>query len=305
MKVILVGGIVLMVATTSGPQKFRVTADAVLVDVLVTDGKMTVAGLRSTDFELRDSGVLQRLESISFEDVPLSMMLALDASSSVDGQSLEHLKQAGSAAAGLLRPGDRGALLTFSEQIDLASGWTADHQELARAIARTKASGGTALHDAAYAALTLNDPEVGRPLIIVFSDGDDTASWLSGRAVVDVARRSDAVIYAVGVRGAAARRHGYLMDFRSGVQADIPREVPSELTRSFLSALAQETGGQYLEAERSERLRETFERIVTEFRTRYLLTYIPTGVDKGGWHPIEVKLKSIRGKVTARRGYLR
>jgi hypothetical protein len=37
----------------------------------------------------------------------------------------------------------------------------------------------------------------------------------------------------------------------------------------------------------------------------YLLTYIPRGVEKGGWHPIDARLKNARGKVTARRGYLR
>ena len=57
--------------------------------------------------------------------------------------------------------------------------------------------------------------------------------------------------------------------------------------------------------QRSDRLRETFVRIVTEFRSRYLLTYTPQGVDAGGWHPIEVRLKSKKGKVTARRGYMR
>jgi hypothetical protein len=45
--------------------------------------------------------------------------------------------------------------------------------------------------------------------------------------------------------------------------------------------------------------------IVTEFRSRYLLTYIPTGVQAGGWHPIDVKLKIKKGTTTARRGYLR
>ena len=73
----------------------------------------------------------------------------------------------------------------------------------------------------------------------------------------------------------------------------------------FLNALAEETGGKYIDAKRSDRLRETFVTIVTEFRSRYLLTYTPQGVDAGGWHPIDVRLKSKKGKVTARRGYMR
>ena len=44
---------------------------------------------------------------------------------------------------------------------------------------------------------------------------------------------------------------------------------------------------------------------MTEFRSRYLLTYTPQSVDAGGWHPIEVRLKNKKGKVTARRGYMR
>ena len=95
------------------------------------------------------------------------------------------------------------------------------------------------------------------------------------------------------------------MDFRSGLQPDVPRVVPSELTKSFLTALAEETGGKFINTERSDRLRETFAQIVTEFRSRYLLTYIPAGVDAGGWHRIDVKLKNKKGNITARRGYLR
>ena len=130
MKGVIAAAVVLM-SLGASQQTFRVNVDAVPVDVLVTDGNRPVGGLRASDFELRDSGVLQRIESVSFEDVPLSMMLALDASSSVDGQPLRNLKQAGSAVIGLLGPGDRGAVLTFSEEVDLSSAWTADHQQLA------------------------------------------------------------------------------------------------------------------------------------------------------------------------------
>jgi VWFA-related protein len=122
---------------------------------------------------------------------------------------------------------------------------------------------------------------------------------------MDFARRSDAVIYGVGLRTAGERSLGYLVDFRSGVSSEIAHVLPARLTERFLPALAEETGGTYLEAERSDRLRETFVRIVSEFRNRYLLTYTATGVDAGGWHPIEVKVKNKRGRVIARRGYLR
>ena len=72
-----------------GQQTFRSGVDAVRVDVLVMDGNRPVAGLTASDFELRDSGVVQPIESVAIEDVPLNVMLALDTSESVDGTPLK------------------------------------------------------------------------------------------------------------------------------------------------------------------------------------------------------------------------
>ena len=77
------------------------------------------------------------------------------------------------------------------------------------------------------------------------------------------------------------------------------------LMQSFLVSLAEETGGKYIEAERPDRLRETFVRIFEEFRGRYVLTYVPQNVEPRGWHPLQVRLKRRAGQVIARRGYLR
>jgi VWFA-related protein len=278
--------------------------EAVRVDVLVTDGNRPIAGLTAADFELRDSGVPQRIDSVALEDVPLSIMLALDTSESVAGAPLLHLKTAAAAVLDLLRKEDRAALLTFSHEVKLRSPWT-EPTGLLAPIALTDAGGATSLHDAAYAALMLKDERPGRSLVLVFSDGDDTSSWLPGAAVIDLARRSDSVVYAVGLSSRTGLIPGYLVDFSSGLQAPPPHVTVAALTGRFLAALAAETGGRYVDAENSRELRDTFVRIVTEFRSRYLLMYTPRGVDSGGWHPLEVKLEGKRGKVTARRGYLR
>ena len=81
-------------------QPFRIGVDAVRVDVLVTDGNRPVGGLTAGDFELRDSGVPQRIEAVDLGGVPLSVMLALDTSVSVWGQPLQNLKEAASAVVG-------------------------------------------------------------------------------------------------------------------------------------------------------------------------------------------------------------
>ena len=100
-------------------------------------------------------------------------------------------------------------------------------------------------------------------------------------------------------------RPGYRLDFHSGPQTGVPNVIRHALRERFLPALALETGGQYLRAARSGSLRDTFVKIVNEFRTRYPLTYSPLGVPAGGWHPLDVRLKGRQGTVTARRGYLK
>jgi Ca-activated chloride channel family protein len=215
------------------------------------------------------------------------------------------LRDAAAAATQLLRPEDRSALLTFTHRLWLRTPWTHDHETLHVALLHAEASGATSLHDMAYAAVTLKDDQPGRRLVLLLSDGEDTVSWLGGTAVIEAARRNDAVVYTVGLMMRSARVPGYRLDFRSGVQPPVPKVVPSALFEPLLSALAEETGGSFLTTDRSDQLRDTFLRIVNEFRTRYLLTYTPRGVDVGGWHPIEVRLKGRRGTVTARRGYLK
>ena len=290
MRGIVAAALATMALTTSTQQTFRVNVDAVRVDVLVMDGNRPVAGLSSDDFELRDwsapavrIGLVRRGPAQHAARTGCEWQRSWPPSGRSETGRNDGRRIAQTRGSRCGRDVRRG--------IDLSSDWTTDRQQVARAIERTQASGTTALHDAAYAALTLRDPQAGRLLILIFSDGDDTASWLSGQTVIDLARRSGAVIYTVGLRNAAAGKLEYLVDFQSGPQPEIPPVLPGERAKTFLTALAEQTGGKYIALERSDQLRQTFTQIVTEFRSRYLLTYIPAGVERGGWHPIEVKLK--------------
>src|SRR3954470_12302697 len=113
----------------SGRQLFRSAADAVRVDALVLDGRKPVGGLGAADFELRDSGVRQQIDDIQLLEVPFSMTLALDTSSSMQ-PGMRRLQEAARAAVEALRPDDRAALLTFSEVVDPPTPWSAPRQAL-------------------------------------------------------------------------------------------------------------------------------------------------------------------------------
>ena len=139
--------------------------------------------------------------------------------------------------------------------------------------------GETSVIDATYAAMTLGETDVGRDLLIVFSDGVDTSSWLTEKQVLDAARGSDVVIYGVSVRGTVAP--------------------------DFLGRLTQITGGSLFEVDSTRDLTGAFVDIFDEFRNRYLLSYSPQGVPDGGWHRVDVKVKGRRGVARVRAGYMR
>jgi Ca-activated chloride channel family protein len=170
-----------------------------------------------------------------------------------------------------------------------------DSLEIIRsALSNVIAIGGTALNDATYAALAMTDTAHTRALVLVFSDGLDNASWLSVEDVQRAARRSDAVVYGVVV----GERHE-----RGGAASG--RRLSAVARTNFLEGLASATGGRLLKADGLGNLPRTFEAILREFRTRYLITYYPRGVETAGWHAIDVRLKKRHGQVTARRGYQR
>jgi Ca-activated chloride channel family protein len=254
---------------------FSSGVEAVRVDALVKDGARVVPGLGPADFQIRDNGVPQTVDLVLFEQVPLYVVLVLDASESVVGERLEQLRAAGLAAIGGLVDRDQAAMLTFNQSVSLVSGRTTDLRTLRTALQQIRPGGGTALYDAMHAGIVVGNSNDARTLILVFTDGADTSSFLTKEAVLDTARRSDAVIYAA-----------------------------LEGTRTlFLEQLTGETGGSLSLVSSTKDLPGLFARMLDEFRHRYLLGYTPTGVTKGGWHRIEVGVKGRSYSVKARAGY--
>lgn len=298
----ILGAAVAAGAASAAEQTFRSGVDAVAVDVLVTRGREAVPGLTADDFTLLDNGVRQEVAAVLVEEVPVTLLLVLDTSGSVRGTPLRRLRAAAAAAGEALGPGDRVGLVTFSDKLRLAVE-PAPPAGLADALDRVRAGGATALYDAVFAALVLRERTAGRTVALVFSDGYDTASWLEPLDVLDAARRSDVVVY--GVRHEHLAREGWQPRERRGRAGGRFAAEPQLFGREFLGRLAADTGGSVYVAADLDRLREVFARVVSEFRSRYVLTYTPQGVDAGGWHELEVRVRGRGRRVQARRGYLR
>ena len=280
--------------TATTAQQFRSGTLGVRVDVLVTNGRQLVRGLDARDFELRDNGVVQSVSEVEIEQLPLNLILVFDTSTSVAGERMHFLLQAGNALLDQLRAQDRAALLSFASRVRLLAPLTPSREQIRGALSTLEAKGATSLRDAAFAGLAMREDDPGRTLDLIFSDGEDTSSWLKMPAVIESAKRTDAVAYAVALAG--ERQVISLWGDRVG-------PAPVQHAGRFLESLADETGGRVVFANSNSDLRATFTRALAEFRDRYVLSYSPTGVSNTGWHRLEVKLKNKSGKVTARRGY--
>ena len=143
----------------------------------------------------------QTVDLVSFQQIPLNVFLAFDVSTSVSGERLTHLQTAGHALLDRLAKDDRAALLTFSHTVLLREGLTGATARVREALADVQPLGDTALVDGTYTAIMLDPVDGGRNLLLVFSDGLDTASWLAPEAVLDSAKPSDIVVYGVSSRG--------------------------------------------------------------------------------------------------------
>jgi Ca-activated chloride channel homolog len=260
-------------------QTFSSKVEAVRVDVLVTDQGRPVRDLQAADFEVLDNGIPQQVDLISFEQVPLDLVFVFDMSSSVVGERLEHLRDGARTVLNGLTRGDQAALVTFSEALVRGSDLTTNFEQVRAALQQTSGRGNTALIDAVYTGMIVGESDVGRALLIVFSDGLDTASFLSPGVVLDTAKRSDVVVYAVVAGGS-------------------PKV-------SFLHDLSEVTGGTFYDVGSTRDLGAIFVQILDEFRQRYLVSYSPRGVPGEGWHRLEVRVKG-QGRgldVKSRPGY--
>jgi VWFA-related protein len=266
-----------MLSAQTQPPVFSTKVEVVRVDVLVTDKGQPILGLTPADFEVLDNGVPQQVEFVSYDQIPLNVVLAFDMSDSVAGERLEHLRTAGAGLLDGLKRGDQAALVTFSNRIALGAALTSDVQPLRDALEEVVGTGETSLVDGAYAGLTIGESDAGRALLIIFSDGLDTLSWLSPAAVLETAKRSDVVVYGVSAGRSKAE---------------------------FLHDLTSFSGGRLFELDKTANLSATFLSILEEFRRRYLVSYTPRGVSKDGWHRLEVRIKGKKAAVKARPGYL-
>ena len=281
---------------------FRARTELVRVDALVTDDGAPVTGLTARDFEVRDNGVPQRVTAAGTVEA-VQLGIVLDVSGSMTGNRLEIARGATSTLLYQLTRGDRFAIVAFADQIARVSKPGASVADVTTALESIRAGGGTALIDGLYAGILQSDQGPGPKLLVLMTDGRNNSSWLSGTSVIDTARRHETVIYPVAVTaGGEGNQVRPLYGARTTVVTPLGKSDNDHL--ALLQEIAEQTGGRQIDAQWNDTLGVAFQRILREYRQRYILTFTPEGVETGdGWHSLEVKVKRRGASVRARTRY--
>jgi VWFA-related protein len=282
---------------------FRSGAAAVVVDVAVRDRtRRPLTGLKAEDFQVLDNGVPQQVDEVSYGKLPIDVTVALDVSYSVTGNLLDRLRRAVVDLMRDLERDDRLKLVLFNMRVTRTIDFTTDVKAVERAIRAAAAGGGTALLDAVSVSLVSSGALDRRHLVVVFTDGSETSSTTSPdvlTAVAQRARASVAFVVPTALPQVTIRSTGEVVALggRTGGKA------PGDPSAGLFTALAGETGGQILPVSASIDLSAAFRRVLDEFRSAYVLYYTPRGVDRGGYHTIDVTVSRNGAVVQARRGY--
>jgi Ca-activated chloride channel homolog len=290
MRPIFTAGLILLATAVALAQQeptFRAGTQIVPVyaTVLDTQGRL-VPSLEQDAFTILDNGKPQEITFFQNGVTPFTVVVMMDYSASMTA-NLELLEAAAEQFLLRLLPEDKGQVGAFSDKIQFSGTFTSDRDDLIGALNDLQFGNPTRLWDAVDASMMeLKDVE-GRKVVLVFTDGDDTASRIGMGDVLDRAREEEVMVYAIGLQS----------EFFNG-----QRVVRSRPDRS-LRRLAEETGGGYFELQKTADLAPTFTRVAQELHSQYTLGFAPGALD-GREHKLEVRMTQQGMSARARRSYI-
>jgi len=288
-------------------QIVRTRITEVRVPVTVTDKKGNpVTGLKREDFQVFEDKQQQAIlgftgEVTQLEKLPVYVGVLMDTSPSASGK----LKFQQEAALNFMyvvtrSRKDRVAFLTFDDEVQLRQDFTTNLDLLNRAVSNVKKPGKqTALYDAVWQFCDEKMRSVGvggRRVIVVISDGDDTYSRARIEDAIQIAQKTDTIIFAVSTKG------GFAYSAVPGVEGGTVKDTGDK----YLERLAEETGGRAFFTGDMLALERAFKKIGEQLRSQYIVSYKPVNDQfDGSERRIEVKLlnKEDGWRVSAKRGY--
>jgi Ca-activated chloride channel family protein len=273
---LLLAALMLLLAPSLTAQEVTLHVDVKLVNVFVnvTDRNgATVGGLTRDNFAVTEDGRPQQIAVFERQlELPLNLTLAIDTSGSVHKDMTEEADAAKRFAHALLRPQDRMSLLQFATEVRELTPFTNKVSQIDRGLGQLRGDWATALYDAIYLGAERLGKREGRKVLVLLSDGDDTARNTTYAQALEQALRNEVIIYSI---------------------IDVPIEVSAGRDlggEHALIALAEQTGGKsYYVSEGG--MDKAFAQVSDDLRTQYLLGYYPTHQEPGrAFHRIQVTI---------------
>jgi hypothetical protein len=291
-----------------GQVVFRSNADEVLVDVSVMRGKSPVAGLTAADFVVTDNGVRQTIREVvpNAGDIDVTLVIQREgvlSSVLTDSQGRFAGIRAEAAARSidaaevdvrrLIQPADGLRVLTADDQVGRG-----DNARPEAGVPPRPARPASAILDGLVAAMMLKPTEAGRrQLVVGITGGTDNRSFVAVSNRVNVALRTDAVVHII------AFGHGQAAYALPAGRNGTGTVSGIGIAGAPLEPIAAATGGRLYQVEPGTHVEKVLRPAIEEFRARYLLRYVPSGVPRPGWHDIVVTVPSGSYEIRHRRGY--
>lgn len=263
--------------------------------VTVTRGQARTLDLGEEDFKIYDNGKPQQIITFGRGELPLTAVLLLDTSESMQGERIKAARRGATTFLNGLKDVDEASVVLFSDRLLRATQFVSDKKPLFQALEETEATGGTAVNDFLYMSLKLLEPRVGRRVVILLSDGSDVHSVVPMSEVLWKARTGQAMIYWIQLD--ENKHKSYVSSWRSVEENDVEYKT--------LIKTVEESGGRIEKINDIAELEGAFQAILQELREQYVLGYYPSDMKKDGrWHEVKVDVKRSGVRARTRDGYL-
>ena len=272
MALVLAVGLAMKVAAQDAPLRLDVKLVNVFVNVTDSTGAI-VGGLSQKDFAISEDGRPQTIQVFERQsELALNLTLAIDTSGSVFKDRQVDISASRKFVHALMRSQDQMSLLEFATYVRELTPFTNKVSQIDHGLDRLRGGDATALYDAVYLGASRLAPKEGRKVLVLVSDGGDTAKNTTYSDALEEALRSEVMVYSI---------------IDVPIEASAGRDLGGE---HALITLSEQTGGKSFYASEGG-LDKAFARVSEDLRTQYLLGYYPHNQEPGRtFHRLQVTI---------------
>jgi VWFA-related protein len=292
---------------------FSVAVDLVKVPITVFDEHGGILqDLRRNDFRVYEDGQLQEIRSFSMDTNPVSVVLLIDCSGTVE-KEFKHIKSAAAGFADALSKGDRISMITFADVVDRPLDWTQDTRQVRKALNKVRLGLRTNLYDAMLQAAQEQLAEIeGRKAIILLTDFLNNQSVVGYMDATRAIIQSQATLYIVSktvmIREEARkqRRVVILNDIYSRLFGDAGNYIDEFFKKkeTEMTDLAEKTGGRCYFPSGYDQIEDAYKQVARELKNQYYITYVSEQVkEANSYHRIAVEYYQPSSRLIYRKGY--